>query len=203
VPVEETVGAMAELVREGKVRYLGLSEAGPPSIRKAHAAHPIAALQSEYSLWTRGPEQTVLPVCRELGIGFVAYGPLGRGFLTGTVRGTDTLAATDVRRRMPRFQPGNIEQNLTALPQFESVARAKGCSLPQLAIAWILAKDSNAVPIVGTKRRSHLEDNLAALDLTLAADEMAALESAFPVGATKGTRYPAESMKLLEAEPVS
>jgi aryl-alcohol dehydrogenase-like predicted oxidoreductase len=203
VPIEDSVGAMADLVREGKIRFLGLSEAGPQSIRKAHATHPIAALQSEYSLWTREPEQIVLPVCRELGIGFVAYGPLGRGFLTGTVRDTGALAANDVRRRLPRFQPGNIEQNLSALPQFEAAARAKGCSLPQLAIAWILAKDPGVVPIAGTKRRSHLEDNLGALGVALTAGELAALDAAFPIGGTKGTRYPADSMRLLEAEPVS
>jgi aryl-alcohol dehydrogenase-like predicted oxidoreductase len=203
VPVEETVGAMADLVREGKVRHIGLSEAGPQSIRKAHATHPIAALQSEYSLWTREPEQTVLPVCRELGIGFVAYGPLGRGFLTGAVRNIDALAANDVRRRLPRFQPGNIESNLALMPQFERMAHAKACTLPQLAIAWVLARDRTIVPIVGTKRRSHLEENLGAADVTLTPDEAAALDEAFPIGAAKGTRYPAESMKLLEAEPVS
>ncbi len=198
VPIEETVGAMADLVREGKVRFLGLSEAGPETIRRAHATHPIAAIQSEYSLWTRDPEVRVLPVCRELGIGFVPFSPLGRGFFAGAVRDVAAIPAGDVRRTLPRFQSGNLERNLTILERFEELARAKGCTPPQLALAWLLAKGTDIVPIPGTKRRRYVEENAAADDLTLSAEEVATLDEAFPAGAAAGTRYPAESMRLLE-----
>jgi aryl-alcohol dehydrogenase-like predicted oxidoreductase len=201
VAIEETVGAMAELVREGKVRFLGLSEAGPENIRRAHATHPIAALQSEYSLWTREPEDRVLPVCRELGIGFVPFSPLGRGFFAGAVRDAAAIPAGDVRRGLPRFQSGNIERNLTVLERFEALARAKGCTPPQLALAWVLAKGRDIVPIPGTKRQRYVEENAAAAALTLSAAEIADLHALFPIGGAAGTRYPAESMKLLDGNP--
>src|SRR5439155_13093063 len=203
VPIEETVGAMAELVREGKVRFLGLSEAGPRNIRRAHATHPIAALQSEYSLWTRDPEQAVLPVCRELGIGLVPFSPLGRGFLTGAVRDAAGFESNDSRRRLPRFQPENLERNLRLVERLEALARTKECSAPQLALAWVLAKGADIVPIPGTKRRRYLEDNVGAASVSLSAAEIAALDAAFPIGIAAGTRYPAESMRLLESEQLS
>lgn len=198
VLIEETVSAMAELVREGKVRFLGLSEAGPENIRRAHAIHPIAALQSEYSLWTREPENRVLAVCRELGIGFVPFSPLGRGFFAGAVRETAAIPTGDVRRGLPRFQGDNLERNLARLDRFESLARAKGCSPPQLALAWVLGKGADIVPIPGTKRRSYLEDNVAAASLTLSPEETVALDGLFPIGSAAGTRYSVESMKLLD-----
>ena len=198
VPIEETVGAMAGLVREGKVRFLGLSEAGPDNIRRAHATHPIAALQSEYSLWTREPETRVLPVCRELGIGFVPFSPLGRGFFAGAVREAAAIAAGDVRRGLPRFQGANLERNLTALDRFNGLARTKGCSPPQLALAWVLSKGADIVPIPGTKQRRYLEDNVRAASLPITSDEAAALDRLFPVGSAAGDRYPPESMKLLD-----
>lgn len=200
VPVEDTVGAMSDLVRAGKVRFLGLSEAGPQLLRRAHTTHPIATLQSEYSLWTREPETSVLPSCRELGIGFVPFSPLGRGFLTGTVRDVNTLAGSDVRRKLPRFQPENFDRNMLLADRLEEIARAKGCSTAQLALAWLLTKEPDIVPIPGTKRVRYIEENAAAVDLALSADEVAALEAAFPMGAAAGTRYPAESMRLLETE---
>ena len=198
VPIEETVGAMAGLVREGKVRFLGLSEAGPDNIRRAHATHPIAALQSEYSLWTREPETRVLPVCRELGIGFVPFSPLGRGFFAGAVREAAAIAAGDVRRGLPRFQGANLERNLTALDRFNGLARTKGCSPPQLALAWVLSKGADIVPIPGTKQRRYLEDNVRAASVPITSDEAAALDRLFPVGSAAGDRYPPESMKLLD-----
>src|SRR6267378_3384832 len=198
VPIEDSVGAMAELVREGKVRFLGLSEAGPENIRRAHATHPIAALQSEYSLWTREPEVRVLPVCRELGIGFVPFSPLGRGFFAGAVRDAAAIPAGDVRRSLPRFQSGNLDRNLTILERFEELAGAKGCTPPQLALAWVLAKGRDIVPIPGTKRRRYVEDNVAAGALTLSAADVSDLDALFPIGTVAGTRYPAESMKLLD-----
>ena len=200
VPIEETVGAMSDLVREGKVRYLGLSEAGPQSLRRAHATHPIAALQSEYSLWTREPEQRVLPVCLELGIGFVPFSPLGRGFLTGTVTDTRAFSESDVRRKLPRFQPENFRQNMMLADRLEAMARAKGCSAAQLALAWLLTKGPDIVPIPGTKRVRYIEENAAAVDLAVSSAEIAAIETAFPIGAAAGTRYPADSMRLLETE---
>jgi aryl-alcohol dehydrogenase-like predicted oxidoreductase len=200
VPVEDTVGAMADLVREGKVRFLGLSEAGPRSLRRAHAVHPIAALQSEYSLWSRDPERAALPVCRELGIGFVAFSPLGRGFLSGSVKSRGGLEPNDVRHKLPRFQNGNLQDNIALVERLESAARRKGCSASQLALAWLLAKGDDIVPIPGTKRRSYLEMNAAAADVALSAEDVAALDDLFPPGVAAGTRYPAESMRLLESE---
>jgi aryl-alcohol dehydrogenase-like predicted oxidoreductase len=197
VPIEDTVGAMADLVRQGKVRFLGLSEAGPRTIRRAHATHPIAAVQSEYSLWTREPEREVLPVCRELGIGFVPFSPLGRGFLTGAVKDRESLAGGDIRLRLPRFQPENLAKNLALLRPIEEIAHARDCSASQVALAWVLAKGRQIVPIPGTKRRRNLEENVAAADVALSAADVAALDEAFPVGAAAGTRYGAESMKLV------
>jgi aryl-alcohol dehydrogenase-like predicted oxidoreductase len=200
VPIEETVGAMAELVREGKVRFLGLSEAGSQSLRRAHAVHPISAVQSEYSLWTREPERSVLSTCRELGIGFVAFSPLGRGFLTGAVTEADKLAPNDVRRKLPRFEDGNLQPNLALVERLQALARARGCSAPQLALAWLLAKNEDVVPIPGTKRRRFLEENVAAEAISLSAEDVGALDAVFPVGAAAGTRYPSDSMRLLETE---
>lgn len=200
VPVEDTVGAMADLVREGKVRFLGLSEAGPRSLRRAHAVHPIAALQSEYSLWSRDPERAALPVCRELGIGFVAFSPLGRGFLSGSVKSRGGLEPNDVRHKLPRFQNGNLQDNIALVERLESAARRKGCSASQLALAWLLAKGDDIVPIPGTKRRPYLEMNAAAADVALSARDVAALDDMFPLGVAAGTRYPPESMRLLESE---
>jgi aryl-alcohol dehydrogenase-like predicted oxidoreductase len=197
VPIEDTVGAMAELVREGKVRFLGLSEAGPQSLRRACAVHPISALQSEYSLWTRDPERAVLPVCRELGIGFVPFSPLGRGFLTATVKNLEGLEPNDVRRKLPRFEDGNLLRNLALAERLEIAAQNKGCSAAQLALAWLLSKGADIVPIPGTKRRRYLEMNAAADDIALSAEDVAALDSAFPIDAAAGTRYGAESMRLL------
>jgi aryl-alcohol dehydrogenase-like predicted oxidoreductase len=189
-PIEETVGAMAELVRAGKVRYLGLSEAAPSTIRRAHAVHPISALQTEYSLWAREPEAEILPTLRELGIGFVSYSPLGRGLLAGRFRSTDDLDETDSRRRGPRFLPGNIEQNLTLVDRLEELAGQKGVTGAQLALAWVLDRGEDVVPIPGTKQRSYLEENAAAVELELSDDERAELAAAFPVGVAAGDRYP-------------
>ena len=200
VPIEDTVGAMAELVRAGKVRFLGLSEAGPDSLRRAHATHPIAAVQSEYSLWTREPERAVFPACRALDIGFVAFSPLGRGFFARAMRDTGQLTANDVRLKMPRFAGDHLQQNLTLYDRVEAIARAKGCTTAQLAIAWVLAKEAFIVPIPGTKRQRYLEENAAAAAIALTAAETSALDEAVPVGAASGTRYPADSMRLVETE---
>jgi aryl-alcohol dehydrogenase-like predicted oxidoreductase len=189
-PIEETVGAMAELVQAGKVRYLGLSEASATTIRRAHAVHPISALQSEYSLWTRDPEAEILPTVRELGIGFVAYSPLGRGFLTGRIRSVDDLDEKDFRRRGPRFQEENLQRNLELVAQVEELAAEKGVEASQIALAWVLARGDDVVPIPGTKRRSYLEQNAAAVEIELTPEEVERLERAFPVGATAGDRYP-------------
>ena len=190
VPIEETVGAMAELVAAGKVRYLGLSEASPATIRRAHATHPITALQTEYSLWTRDPELGVLPVVRELGIGFVAYSPLGRGFLAGRFRGADDLTTPgDFRTRHPRFQDENLRSNLELLRRLEQIAADEGCSAAQLALAWVLHRGSDVVAIPGTKRRRYLEENVAAAAVTLDDDELARIDEALPPGATAGARY--------------
>ena len=189
VPIEETVGAMARLVEAGKVRALGLSEAGPETIRRAHGVHPIAALQSEYSLWTRDPEAAVLPTLRELGISLVAFSPLGRGFLTGTIRGSDNLAGDDYRRGLPRFEDANLARNLAQLAAVEDIAAAKGRGPAQVALAWLLARGEDIVPIPGTRSRRHLEDNLAALELTLEAEELVRLDAAFAGGAASGARY--------------
>jgi aryl-alcohol dehydrogenase-like predicted oxidoreductase len=194
VPIEETVGAMAELVKAGKVRHLGLSEAGAGTIRRAHAVHPIAALQTEYSLWTRDAEAQVLPTCRALGIGFVAYSPLGRGFLSGVIDGPQALADKDRRREHPRFAPENIARNAALLPALRGIAAAHGASPAQVAIAWLLSRGPDVVPIPGTKRIGRLEENLGALQVKLSAADLAALESAFPVGVTAGARYPAEHL---------
>jgi aryl-alcohol dehydrogenase-like predicted oxidoreductase len=189
-PIEETVGAMAQLVQEGKVRYLGLSEAAPDTIRRAHAVHPISALQTEYSLWTRDPEEEVLPTVHELGIGFVAYSPLGRGFLSGRIQSPDDLEEGDFRRRNPRFQGENFERNLELVESVREIAEEKGITPAQLALAWVLAQGEDIVPIPGTKRRDRLEENVAALDVDLTKDDLDRIESAFPKGATAGARYP-------------
>jgi aryl-alcohol dehydrogenase-like predicted oxidoreductase len=190
VPIEETVGAMAELVEAGKVRYLGLSEAAPATIRRAHAVHPISALQTEYSLWTRDPEAEILPTVRELGIGFVAYSPLGRGFLTGRFRSADDLEAGDWRRNVPRFREETFGHNFALVQAIGEVAHEKGVTTGQLALAWVLARGDDVVPIPGTKRRRYLEENAAASELELSAEDVARLEDAFPVGAAAGDRYP-------------
>jgi aryl-alcohol dehydrogenase-like predicted oxidoreductase len=188
-PIEETVGAMKELVEAGKVRHLGLSEASAETIRRANAVHPITALQSEWSLWTRDPEDEVLPVVRELGIGFVAYSPLGRGFLSGRIRSTDDLADGDFRKFHPRFQGENFQRNLDLVAKVDELATAKGATPGQLALAWVLAQGDDVVPIPGTTRAAHLEENVGALDVELTADDLAQLEEAFPKGATAGDRY--------------
>ena len=195
VPIEDTVGAMARLVEAGKVRHLGLSEAAAPTIRRAHAVHPIAALQTEYSLWTRDVEPEILPACRELGIGFVAYSPLGRGFLSGTITGTAALADDDRRRDHPRFAQENIARNLTLIETLREIAGAKGCTPAQLALAWLLARGDDVVPIPGTKRRTWLEENVRALEVRLDHTDVAKLDRAFPPGVTAGDRYPAGQME--------
>ncbi len=189
VPIEETVGAMAELVAEGKVRYLGLSEAAPATIRRAHAVHPISALQSEYSLWTRDPEDAVLPTLREFGIGLVAYSPLGRGFLTGQIASIDDLAPDDFRRQSPRFQGENFGRNLELVERVRELATEKGVTPGQLALAWVLNQGPDVVPIPGTKRVEYLEENLAAADIELGQEDAARLDEAAPAGAAAGERY--------------
>jgi aryl-alcohol dehydrogenase-like predicted oxidoreductase len=189
VPIEETVGAMVELVREGKVRHLGLSEAAPATIRRAHAVHPITALQTEYSLWSRDPEEEILPTVRELGIGFVAYSPLGRGFLTGSIRRPEDLADDDFRRNHPRFQGENFQRNLDVVARVQEIAREKGCTPAQLALAWVLAQGEDIVPIPGTKRVRYLEENLGALDVRLTRADLARIEEVAPKGFTAGNRY--------------
>ncbi|MEO7598331.1 MAG: aldo/keto reductase [Opitutus sp.] len=196
-PIEETVGAMAELVKEGKVRYLGLSEAGQATLRRAHAVHPITALQTEYSLWTRDPEQGALATCRELGIGFVAYSPLGRGFLTGQIQRFEDFASDDYRRYSPRFQGENFNKNLAIVDRLRDLATGKGCTSAQLALAWALAQGDDIVPIPGTKRRSYLDENLEALAVSLSPEEVAAIDSVFPPDTAAGTRYPEAMMNAL------
>ena len=196
-PIEETVGAMADLVRQGKVRYLGLSEAGPETIRRAHQVHPITALQTEYSLWTRDPEGGVLDAARALGIAFVAYSPLGRGFLAGRFEAPDDVPEGDARRRHPRFQPGNIERNRRLLADIQDLARARGLTPAQLALAWVLSRGEDVVPIPGTRRRAYLEENLAALDVALEPDDIRRLDAMFAPGAAAGERYPEAAMRLL------
>jgi aryl-alcohol dehydrogenase-like predicted oxidoreductase len=193
-PIEETVGAMAELVKEGKVRYLGLSEAAAATLRRAQAVHPIAALQSEYSLWSRDPEDEVLPTCRELGIGFVPYSPLGRGFLTGQIKSFDDLDADDYRRHTPRFQGQNFQKNLDLVARINSLAQQKDCTPGQLALAWVLAQGDDIVPIPGTKRVKYLEENAGALQVSLSADELAQLNDIAPKGVAAGLRYPEAMM---------
>ena len=198
VPIEETVGAMAGLVEAGKVRYLGLSEASPRTIRRAHTIHPISALQSEYSLWTRDPEDEVLPTCRELGIGFVAYSPLGRGFLTGRFRTFEEIPEGDYRRNSPRFQGENFRKNLKLVRRVEEIASAKRCTPAQLALAWLLSRGEDVVPIPGSKSRSRLEENAKAPGVALTADELMQIEEAAPKGIAAGARYPELAMRALD-----
>jgi aryl-alcohol dehydrogenase-like predicted oxidoreductase len=197
VPVEETVGAMAELVREGKVRYLGLSEAAPDTIRRAHAVHPISALQTEYSLWSRDPEDEILATVRGLGIGFVAYSPLSRGFLTGQIKSIDDLAPDDYRRHSPRFQGENFARNLELVERVTDIAREKGVTPGQLALAWVLAQGEDLVPIPGTKRRAYLEENVTASNITLSAEDLARIDEVAPKGVAAGTRYPEAMMRFV------
>jgi aryl-alcohol dehydrogenase-like predicted oxidoreductase len=195
VPIEDTVGAMARLIDQGKVRALGLSEAAPTTIRRAHAVHPIAALQTEYSLWSRDVEAEILPLCRELGIGFVAYSPLGRGFLAGKITSEAALTPGDRRRQHPRFQAENIQRNLRLVEALAGIARQRGCTPAQAALAWLLGRGQDVIPIPGTKRRSYLEENVRAVEVRLTDEDRAALERAFAARAVAGERYPAEQMK--------
>ena len=197
-PIEETVGAMSELVHAGKVRFLGLSEAAPATIRRAVAIHPIAALQTEYSLWSREAEATVLPTVRELGIGFVAYSPLGRGFLTGQFRSIEDFPADDYRHNSPRFQGENFQKNLDLVAKIEQIAAKKGCSPGRLALAWVLAKGEDIVPIPGTKRMTYLDENLGAIQVHLSADEMREIDAVLPIGAASGDRYHAQAMQAID-----
>ena len=196
-PIEETVGALAELVREGKVRFLGLSEASAENIRRAQAVHPITALQSEYSLWTRDPEDEVLDVCRELGIGFVPYSPLGRGFLTGKIQKSEDLPDDDYRKTTPRFQGENFQRNLDLVKRVEEIAREKRCTPAQLALAWVLAQGNDIVPIPGTKRRKYLQENIGAFDVDLTSEDLQRIDEVAPKDAFAGSRYPEAMMKLL------
>ncbi|HET9554231.1 MAG TPA: aldo/keto reductase [Anaeromyxobacteraceae bacterium] len=197
VPIEETVGAMAGLVKAGKVRFLGLSEAGPATIRRAHAVHPVSALQTEYSLWSRDPEEELLPTLRELGIGFVPYSPLGRGFLTGRFRTPADLPEGDWRRLNPRFQGENFAKNLELVKRVQAIAADKGATAAQLALAWVLARGPDVVPIPGTKRRATLEENVGALRVTLTKDDLARIDEVAPRGSAAGTRYPEAGMKMV------
>jgi aryl-alcohol dehydrogenase-like predicted oxidoreductase len=197
VPIEETVGAMADLVAQGKVRCIGLSEPSVSTLERAHATHPVTAVQSEYSLWTRDPEGGVLDACRRLGIGLVPYSPLGRGFLTGAIRSPDDFAADDFRRHNPRFQGENFARNLVLVDKVKSLAAKKGCTPSQLALAWVLAQDAHIVPIPGTRRAKYLDENLGALDVALFAEELRAIDAAFPPDAAAGKRYGEESMRTL------
>jgi aryl-alcohol dehydrogenase-like predicted oxidoreductase len=198
VPIEETVGAMAEAVQAGKVRYLGLSEVSGETVRAAHAVHPISAVQSEWSLWTRDPETVVLPTLRELGIGFVPFSPLGRGFLTGQLKSPDDFEPDDMRRGLPRFSGENFQRNLDLVEKVRELAAAKGVTAGQLALAWLLAQGNDVAPIPGTKRRKYLTENLGAVDVTLTAQELAALDEAFPPDAVAGERYSEAAMKAVE-----
>ena len=198
VPIEETVGAMAELVQQGKVRYLGLSEAAPATIRRAQAIHPISALQTEYSLWSRDPEDEILPTLRELGIGFVPYSPLGRGFLTGAIASPEDFAPDDYRRNAPRFQGDNFVKNLELVEQVKAIASEKGITAGQLALAWLLAQGDDIVPIPGTKRRTYLEENIGAATVTLTADDLSRINAVAPQGVAAGDRYPAQSMSSID-----
>jgi len=197
VPIEETVGTLGDLVQAGKIRYVGLCEVSPATLRRAHATYPITAVQSEYSLWTRDPEAEVLPLCRELGIGFVPYSPLGRGFLTGAIQRPEDFEDDDYRKTSPRFQGENFALNLRLVEQIQVLARAKGVSPAQLALAWVLAQGDDVVPIPGTKRRRYLDDNVGALELSFSAQELAQIASIFPPDAAVGERYPAAAMGLL------
>jgi aryl-alcohol dehydrogenase-like predicted oxidoreductase len=197
VPIEDTVGAMAQLIAQGKVRHLGLCEAGPNTIRRAHKTHPITAIETEYSLWTRDVEHEILPTLKELGIGLVPYSPLGRGFLSGSFAKRDDLIASDRRHAHPRFQEGNFEKNLTLLGPLKAAAEKRGVTMAQVALAWLLARGDNIVPIPGTKRRKYLEENAAAVDITLRDAEVDALEKAFPLQAAAGLRYPEFQLKMM------
>lgn len=197
VPIEETIGAMAELVEAGKVRFLGMSEAAPETIRRAHAVHPITALQTEYSLWSRDPEAAILPTVHELGIGYVAYSPLGRGFLTGQIRRIEDLPQDDYRRQSPRFHGENFQKNLDLVGAVEATAREKGCTPAQFALAWLLAQGDNIVPIPGTKRRRRLEENVGALDVQITPADRERIDRILPPGAASGTRYAAPQMQAL------
>jgi aryl-alcohol dehydrogenase-like predicted oxidoreductase len=197
VPIEETVGAMADLIRAGKVKHLGLSEASAETLRRAVREHPIAALQTEYSLWTRDPEDEILPTCRELGIGFVAYSPLGRGFLTGRFKSIDDLPADDYRRHSPRFQGENFQKNLDLVQRVEGIARRKKCTPSQLALAWVLAQGDDIVPIPGTKQRKYLEENVRALEIELGPDDLAEIDEVAPAGVAAGARYNEQAMKAV------
>ena len=196
-PIEETVGAMAELVSQGKVRYLGLSEAGPDTIRRAHAVHPIAALQSEYSLWSREPEDEIFVLVRDLGIGFVAYSPLGRGFLTGEIKSVNDLAPDDWRRDNPRFSGANFQRNLDLVEEVRALAARTGSTPAQLALAWVLAQGDDIVPIPGTKRRRYLEENIGALEVRLTLEDLAQIDRIMPPGRAAGTRYPESGMQVV------
>jgi len=198
VPIEETVGAMAQLVAEGKVHYLGLSEASPETLRRAHAEFPISALQTEYSLWSRDVEDEVLPACRRLGVGFVAYSPLGRGFLTGRFRSIDDLPADDYRRRSPRFQGENFQKNLRLVAEIQAMAAAAGCTPAQLALAWLLAQGEDIVPIPGAKHRRYLEENVEAVQVELSAEDLARIDAMLPPGAAAGERYNDQGMSTLD-----
>src|ERR1700693_5508672 len=200
VPIEETVGAMAELVQEGKIRHIGLSEASADTLRRAQAVHPIAALQTEYSLWSREPEDEILAACRELGVGFVAYSPLGRGFLTGQFTRFEDFPEDDYRRFSPRFQRENFQKNLDLVRRVEEIAEEKGCKPAQLALAWVLAQDKNIVPIPGTKRRKYLEENVAAIDVKVTEEDLRRIDEIFPTGAAAGQRYPEQMMKIVDRE---
>jgi aryl-alcohol dehydrogenase-like predicted oxidoreductase len=197
VPIEDTVGAMKRLVEQGKVRYLALSEAGPQTIRRAQKVHPIAALETEYSLWSRDAENGVLPTCRELGIGYMAYSPLGRGFLTAAIKNLETLLPKDRRHDHPRFDPDNFKRNTGLLAPIEKVALERKCTPAQVALAWLMAQGNDIVPIPGTKHRSYLEQNVAAIDITLSPEEIDTLTKAFPIGIAAGTRYPAKQMETV------
>jgi aryl-alcohol dehydrogenase-like predicted oxidoreductase len=194
-PIEETVGAMAQLVQEGKIRHIGLSEASPQTLRSAVKVHPITALQTEYSLWSREPEDKILAACRELGVGFVAYSPLGRGFLTGQFTRFEDFPEDDYRRFSPRFQGENFQKNLDLVRRVEEIAEEKSCKPAQLALAWVLARDKNIVPIPGTKRRKYLEENVAALEVQLSAEDLRRIDEIFPAGAAAGLRYPEQMME--------
>jgi aryl-alcohol dehydrogenase-like predicted oxidoreductase len=198
VPIEETVGAMADLIREGKVRFLGLSEAAPATIRRAHREHTISALQTEYSLWTRDPEDQVLPLCRELGIGFVAYSPLGRGFLTGRFRSFEDLPEDDYRRNSPRFQGENFQRNLDLVERVEAIAQRKKCTPAQLALAWLLAQGEDILPIPGTKQRRYLEENIEALQVELTQSDLDEIEEVAPKGVAAGARYHEAGMRTID-----
>jgi len=196
-PIEDTVGTMAALIKEGKIRYIGLSEAAPDTIRRASKVHPVTALQTEYSLWTRDPEKEILDTCKELGIAFVAYSPIGRGFLSGRFKSTDEIPEDDYRRNHPRFKEGNIEHNYELVKKLKEIAEEKNCTTTQLALAWVMAKRDFIVPIPGTKKVKYLEENIGAVDIKLSNDDIKRLDEAAPVGFTKGTRYPERAMSAV------